>query len=90
MIELAGDATIHVAKPFLENCLRILRETDEPLRVDWSRVTSIDTSILQILIALSRERKTEFGQPSEAVKATLELAGLGSILSSTTTTSNRG
>ena len=83
-IELRGEATIHVAKPFLESCLQILRETDEPLRIDWSQTTAIDTSILQILIALRRVRQTEFSPPSPAVRGTLELAGLSSIFGSTT------
>jgi anti-anti-sigma regulatory factor len=86
IIELKGEATIHVARPFLESCRRTLRETQEPVRVEWSQTTAIDTSILQILIALTKSRQTEFSPPSPAVKETLELAGLSSIFA---ITSNR-
>ncbi len=85
VIELSGKATIQKAEQILEICQETLRNNpDGPIRVEWTSVTAIDASVLQILIALSRARTTEFSKPSDEVRSTLAITGLQKWLDSTT------
>ncbi len=73
-IELSGRLTIRRAAEILSLCRATSAEG--PVRVDWGKAESIDTAILQILIALSREPRVEFTNPSPAVRDTIAVAGL--------------
>jgi anti-anti-sigma regulatory factor len=81
-IELSGRLTIRRAEEILSLCR--VTSAKGPVRVDWREAESIDTAILQILIALSREPRVEFTQPSAAVRDTIAVAGLEGWLDSLT------
>ena len=81
-IRLERKATIHKASQILKLCQQALLESEEPIQIDWSEVEVIDASVLQILIALRKARKLKFTEASDAVKATLSLAGLSELAQS--------
>lgn len=81
-IELSGRLTIQRAAEILALCRT--KCAQGPVRVDWSGAKTIDTAVLQILIAVSRESGSEFTQPSPSVKETILIAGLQSWLDTLT------
>ena len=81
-IELSGKLTIRRAEEILTLCRAAAAAG--PVRVDWTGATSIDTAVLQILIAVSCEPGAEFTEPGAQVRETISLAGLQSWLESLT------
>jgi anti-sigma B factor antagonist len=80
-IHLTGEITIYAAQA-LKQQLFALIESGQPIDVDASAVTILDSAGLQLLLML---RKTSGGalrvhSPSDAVRDVLEMCGLRSMI----------
>lgn len=76
-IHLEGKATIHKAAEYHQACLAAQAAADDPMvEINWAGSLGLDTSILQLLLALSREKQLcGVGDPGEAVREALAIAG---------------
>lgn len=79
-IKLQGKATASKAASILEMCQEALRESQDPIHVDWSDIEAIDASVLQILLALKKERPVQFSEPPQNIRQTLSMIGLAEQL----------
>ncbi|MBM9498935.1 STAS domain-containing protein [Leptospira sp. 201903071] len=84
-IWIEGELTIYDALILKETFDTILRNSNSILEIDLSRVSKLDTSCLQILLALKKEaRKKEFTirfiNHSHAVLKLIDLYGLTGFL----------
>ncbi|MBM9575563.1 STAS domain-containing protein [Leptospira sp. 201903070] len=84
-IWIEGELTIYDALSLKETLDPILKDTNSILEIDLSRVSKLDTSCLQILLALKKEaRKKEFTirfvNHSHAVLKLIDLYGLTGFL----------
>jgi len=74
-LRVAGELDIHTV-PHLWASLSFAFEPDEPVRVDMSEVTFIDSSALAALIATADERGMHILNPSRQVRRLLSITGL--------------
>jgi hypothetical protein len=75
-ISMEGKATIHHATRFQDACLAARADDDPVVELDWAGSLGIDTSILQLLIALSREKQIRgVGDPGKGIREALAIAG---------------
>ena len=83
-INLEGKATIHRAVEIKQMCVDAAADGSETVNVNWLGCLGIDTSILQLLLAVSREKQLRgVGDPVESIREALALAGVDSSLQST-------
>ena len=75
-LRVAGELDINTV-PHRWASLSFAFEPDEPVRVDMSEVTFIDSSALAALIATADERGMEILDPSPQVRRLLSITGLG-------------
>ena len=75
-LRVAGELDINTV-PHLWASLSFAFEPDEPVRLDMSEVTFIDSSALAALIATADERGMEILDPSPQVRRLLSITGLG-------------
>ena len=75
MLRVAGELDVHTV-PHLWASLSFAFEPDQPIRVDMSEVTFIDSSALAALIATAEERGMHILNPSPQVERLLSLTGL--------------
>ena len=75
-LRVAGELDINTV-PHLWASLSFAFEPDEPVRVDMSAVTFIDSSALAALIATADERGMQILDPSPQVRRLLSITGLG-------------
>lgn len=81
---MEGKATIHQAVQFRQRCLEAQASEDPIVEIDWEGSLGLDTSILQLLLALSREKQLcGVGDPGEAVREALAIAGFDANLKPT-------
>jgi hypothetical protein len=82
MIKLYGKRTVHTAAEFQQECIQQLEDPgSSQIEVNWAGSLGLDTSVLQLLLALSREKQLcGTGDPGEAVREALALAGVDSSL----------
>jgi hypothetical protein len=80
-IDMQGKATIREVAKYQEMCLEARDSGDSTVEINWAGSLGIDTSVLQLLLALSREKELcGVGDPGEAVREALALAGFDSNL----------
>lgn len=84
-IVVAGEITIYDASEFKEKLDSILKESFTAIEIDLSKITKMDTSGLQILLALKKEAKAKdlfvrLVRHSHAVLKLIDLYGLTGFL----------
>ena len=85
VINLAGKATIHRAAEFKQTCLDAVGQANQAnlknVEINWVGALALDASILQLLFAVAREKEIcSTGDPCEAIRHTLTLAGVDASL----------
>ena len=84
-ITVRGEMTIYAAAELKDRLFPSVQQASEPLQIDLSRVTALDTAGLQILLMLQRIAADtgvacRLVSASDAVMDVLNLCGLGSML----------
>ena len=80
-IQMEGKASIRNADQFQKACLDAQASEDQTVEINWAGSVGLDTSVLQLLIALSREKQLcGVGEPGEAVRDALAIAGFDASL----------
>ncbi|TGK35065.1 anti-sigma factor antagonist [Leptospira gomenensis] len=82
---IGGEVTIYYASEFKEKLDSILKESWKSIELDLSKISKMDTSGLQILLALKKEAKSKnstvrFVNHSHAVLKLIDLYGLTGFL----------
>ncbi len=81
ILPIEGKATIHRAEQYRQACLAACSSGEPWVEIHWAGASAIDTSVLQLLLALGREKEIRsIGEPVQAVADTLAMAGFDASL----------